>query len=262
MIFISNLDPVFFSIGPITIRWYGVLFSLGFIIGYFIMQYMFRSLKYKTEDLDKLLVMIFIGTVIGARLGHCIFYEPDFYLSNPIEIFKIWKGGLASHGGTIGVLIMVYLFAKKNKYNLLQLLDMLSVPVALVSTLIRIGNFINSEIIGIETNTDYGVIFAKLGEIFPRHPVQLYESLAYFLTFIILGTIYFCIKRRPHGLIFGLLFVLVFGARIFIEPFKVEQADYSTGTIFTVGQYLSIPFIIVGFFVIFYAYWHNCRKEP
>ena len=226
------------------------------------MQYMFRSLKYKTEDLDKLLVMIFIGTVIGARLGHCIFYEPDFYLSHPLEILKIWKGGLASHGGTVGVLIMVYIFAKKNKYGLLQLLDMLSVPVALVSTLIRIGNFINSEIVGIETHSTFGVIFARLGENFPRHPAQLYESIAYFITFIILGTIYLCVKRRPNGLIFGLLFVLVFGARILIEPFKVEQADYSTGTVFTVGQYLSVPFILIGLLVILFAYWHNDKKEP
>lgn len=261
MLFVSNLDPIVFSIGPISVRWYGLLFSLGFIIGYIVMQYMFRKLQYKTEDLDKLLVFIFLGTVIGARLGHCLFYEPDFYLRNPIEILKIWNGGLASHGGTVGVLLTVYIFCRHYHYQLLELLDMLSVPVALVSTLIRLGNFTNSEILGIPTNTDYGVIFARLGETFPRHPAQLYEALAYLVTFIILSLVYFKVKNKPKGLIFGLLFIFIFGSRILIEPFKVEQADYSTGTIFTVGQYLSIPFILLGIAVIIYAYLHRLRKE-
>ncbi len=261
MLFVSNLDPIVLSLGPISIRWYGLLFSCGFIIGYFLMQYMFRKRQYKTEDLDKLLVLIFFGTVIGARLGHCIFYEPDFYLNHPLEILKVWHGGLASHGGTVGVLLTVWIFCRHYKYQLLELLDMLSVPVALVSTLIRIGNFTNSEILGIPTDGSYGVVFAAIGENFPRHPAQLYEALAYFITFILLSIVYFKLKNRPNGLIFGLLFVMVFGSRLLIEPFKVEQADYSTGTVLTVGQYLSFPFIIAGLLVIIYAYLHNAKKE-
>jgi phosphatidylglycerol:prolipoprotein diacylglycerol transferase len=260
MLFVSNIEPLVLSLGPISIRWYGLLFSFGFIIGYFLMQYMFKKLQYKTEDLDKLLVLVFFGTVIGARLGHCFFYEPDFYLSHPLEILKIWHGGLASHGGTVGVLITVFIFCRRYQYRLLEMLDMLSIPVSLVSTLIRCGNFTNSEILGIPTHGDYGVIFARLGETFPRHPAQLYEACAYLITFIVLSLIYFNFKKRPHGLIFGLLFILVFGSRILIEPFKMEQADYSTGTIFTVGQYLSVPFILAGLAVIIYAY-HRQKKE-
>ncbi|HAR79325.1 MAG TPA: prolipoprotein diacylglyceryl transferase [Succinivibrionaceae bacterium] len=251
--FVSNLDPVAISIGAIQVRWYGLLFAGGFLIGYAIMHWMFKQKAYKTEDLDKMLLLLFIGTVIGARLGHCLIYEPDYFLSHPVEILKVWKGGLASHGGTVGVLLAIAVFVSNRPYTFLEMTDMLSVPVALVSTLIRVGNFINSEILGKATNSDYGVVFARLGEDFPRHPVQIYESVAYFVTFLILGLIYIKWKNRPNGAIFGLLFIFIFGARFFIEPFKVEQADYSTGTIFTVGQYLSIPFILFGILTIVYA---------
>ena len=159
--FISTLDPIAFSIGPLSIRWYGILFSFGFIIGYIIMQLFFKKKKYNTEDLDRLLVYVFIGTVIGARLAHCLIYEPDFYFAHPIEIIKIWEGGLASHGGTVGVILAVLYFMHKTKwkYNFLELADMICVPTALVCSMIRIGNFFNSEILGIPTNSDYGVVF-------------------------------------------------------------------------------------------------------
>ena len=149
--FVSTLDPIAFSIGPLSIRWYGLLFSIGFIIGYCIMQYFFRKKNYKTEDLDKLLVYIFVGTVLGARLAHCFIYEPDFYLKYPSRILMIWEGGLASHGGCLGVLIAVLLFLRKTSYRFLELADMLCVPTALVCSMIRMGNFINSEILGIPT---------------------------------------------------------------------------------------------------------------
>ena len=252
--YVSTIDPTAFSFGPLSIRWYGLLFSFGFIIGYCIMQLFFKQKKYKTDDLDKLLVYIFVGTVIGARLAHCLIYEPDFYLSNPIEILKIWKGGLASHGGCLGVIIAVLIFLKKNKYNFLELADMLCVPTALVCSMIRIGNFCNAEILGKATNSDYGVIFARIGETFPRHPAQLYEAIAYFAIFVLLLSIYLFVKRRPNGLIFGLLFTLAFIARIAIEPFKVEQADYNTDSIFTVGQYLSLPFVVLGIVIIIISY--------
>ncbi|MGN1281984.1 MAG: prolipoprotein diacylglyceryl transferase [Succinivibrio sp.] len=253
--FVSNLDPIAFSLGPVSIRWYGLLFSLGFILGYLMMQLFFRKKNYKTEDLDRLLFYIFIGTVVGARLAHCFIYEPDFYLSHPGKILKIWEGGLASHGGTVGVILAVlfFMYRTKWKYNFLELADMICVPTALVCSMIRLGNFFNSEILGIPTNSDYGIVFAKLGEDFARHPAQLYEAVSYFLIFLLLLAVYTFVKR-PKGLIFGLLFTLAFIARFAIEPFKVEQADYSTNSIFNVGQFLSIPFIILGIAIIVYAY--------
>ena len=261
--FISTLDPIAFSIGPLSIRWYGILFSFGFIIGYIIMQLFFKKKKYNTEDLDRLLVYVFIGTVIGARLAHCLIYEPDFYFAHPIEIIKIWEGGLASHGGTVGVILAVLYFMHKTKwkYNFLELADMICVPTALVCSMIRIGNFFNSEILGIPTNSDYGVVFLRLGESFPRHPAQLYEAATYLAIFILLLAVYLYSKRRPNGLIFGLLFTLAFVARFAIEPFKEEQADYSTNEIFNVGQLLSIPFILLGIAIIVYSFIKNKKKN-
>lgn len=179
--FVSNLDPVALSLGPVTFGWYGLLFTGGFIIGYFIMRHFFKVKGYNTQDLDKLLLMLFLGTVIGARLGHCLFYAPDYYLANPLQILMIWKGGLASHGGTLGVLIVLWLFCRKSRYSFIELADMLSVPTALVCTMIRIGNFFNSEILGIPTNSDYGVVFARLGENFPviRHSFMKPPAISY-----------------------------------------------------------------------------------
>ena len=259
--FVNTLNPIAFTFGPLSVRWYGLLFSSGFIIGYIIMQIFFRRKHYQTEDLDKLLLYIFIGTVIGARLAHCLIYEPDFYLSNPIEILKIWEGGLASHGGALGVTVAVLVFLHSHKYRFLEIADMLCVPIALVCSMIRVGNFFNSEILGIPTGSDYGVIFARLGETFPRHPAQLYEAFAYFCVFIILFLIYQFYKKRPDGLILGLLLTLSFILRMLIEPFKIEQADYSTNSILNVGQLLSIPFVLTGIAVIIYSYMKSRKNK-
>ena len=139
--FISTLDPIAFSLGPIHVRYYGLLFSLGFIIGYLMMQYFFRKKQYKTDDLDKLLVYLFIGTVVGARLAHCLIYEPSYYLSHPLDILKIYEGGLASHGGCLGVIIAVVFFLRKAKYKFLELADMICIPTALVCSMIRVEIF-------------------------------------------------------------------------------------------------------------------------
>ncbi|MGN0915960.1 MAG: prolipoprotein diacylglyceryl transferase [Succinivibrio sp.] len=257
--FISNLDPIAFTLGPVSIRWYGLLFSSGFIIGYFIMQLFFRKKGYKTEDLDRLLFYIFIGTIIGARLAHCLIYEPDYYLANPVKILEVWEGGLASHGGCLGVIIATLLFLRKCKYRFLELADMLSVPTALVCSMIRLGNFFNSEIVGNPTNSDFGVVFLRLGETFPRHPAQLYEASAYLLIFIVLLLVYKFSKKRPEGFVFGLFFTLAFTARILVEPFKVEQADYES--FIKVGQLLSIPFVILGVGIIIYSLIKNRKNK-
>lgn len=265
MLFYADFDPVLLQLGPIALRWYGVLFAGGFVAGYFIMQYMFRRKGYNTEELDKLLIYIFAGTILGARLGHCLIYEPDFYLAHPLEILKIWHGGLASHGGTAGVLLALWLYFRLNKpkYTFLELADMLCVPIALVCVLIRLGNFMNSEILGMPTGGDYGVVFMRLGEDFPRHPAQLYEAAAYLVTFIVLAFTYFKVKNRPDGSIFALLFILVFASRFFIEGLKEEQADYSTHLFLNVGQLLSVPFVLFGIImlVVLEIRYHRHHKQ-
>ena len=258
--FVSTLDPILFSLGPITVRWYGALFSGGFIIGYFIMQHLFKSNNYDTRDLDKMLLLIFSGTVIGARLAHCLIYAPDYYLSHPWTILMVWNGGLASHGGTLGVLLALWWFCHRSKDSFVKIADMLSIPTALVCTLIRIGNFFNSEIVVIPTNSNYGVIFTALGENFPRHPAQIYEAICYFIIFILLTLIYRVYKEKPCGFVFGLFITLVFTSRFFIENVKEEQADYSTSTALTVGQYLSLPFMIAGILIIFLSFVRSKKK--
>lgn len=261
MLFINDIDPVALTLGPVNLRWYGLLFSGGFIIGYIMMQFFFKKKGYNTADLDKLLLYIFFGTVVGARLGHCLIYEPDFYLSHPLEILFVWHGGLASHGGTAGVLLAIFLYVKRHPYNFLELCDMLSVPIALVACFIRIGNYCNSEILGIPTGGDFGVVFLRLGELFPRYPAQLMESFCYLAIFVILLIWYLRARRIVNGTIMSTLLLLIFTSRFFIEPFKVEQADYSTHTALNVGQWLSIPFILGSLILLVFLIWRDKQKR-
>lgn len=255
-------DPIALSIGPVVLRWYGLLFAGGFVLGYFIMVAMFKRANYRTEDLDRLLLYIFAGTIIGARLGHCLIYEPDYFLAHPIEILKIWNGGLASHGGTVGVVLAFYLFIKfSRRYRFFDIADMLAVPIALVCTFIRIGNFMNSEILGKPTDSAIGIVFARLGEDFARYPAMLFEAAAYFITFIILAVLYLKWHRRPEGFLLALLLFLIYTARFFIEPFKEEQADYSTGIALNVGQLLSIPFILGSLALMLFVTWYDRKRR-
>jgi prolipoprotein diacylglyceryl transferase len=204
-------------------------------------------------DLDNLLFYIMGGIIIGARLVHCLIYEPERYLPHPLDIFKIWEGGLASHGGVIGLLIAMGIYIHRNPVNLLWLLDRIAVPSALGGAFVRIGNFLNSEIVGNPTDGSWGVIFEAVDQI-PRHPVQLYESASYFIIFAILLTVYKRFgKYTPYGLLTGLFFALVFTARFILEIFKTPQAEYEAGFAITVGQWLSVPFILIGIALIVYA---------
>ena len=253
MLLYWDQNPIAFSLGPIQVHYYGLLFSIGFILGYYIMQYLCKKCGYKTNDLDKLLVYIFIGTIVGARLGHCFIYEPIYYLQNPLEIIKIWHGGLASHGGTVGVIIALLLYQRKSQFSFLDLTDLLSIPVSLVACFIRIGNFMNSEILGKPTNSDFGVVFLRLNEYFPRYPAQLFEAFAYLITFFILLLVFFKFKNKIKGLIFSLLLILIFSTRLIIEGFKEEQAMYDTHVFLNVGQLLSLPFILIGIILLIYS---------
>jgi prolipoprotein diacylglyceryl transferase len=191
-----------------------------------------------------------VGTIIGARLGHCFLYDPYYYLSNPVKILAVWEGGLASHGGGIGVVLSLYLYKRKTQESYLWLLDRVAIPTALAAFFIRIGNLFNSEIIGIPTQGPWAVIFEKVDSI-PRHPAQVYEALSYILIFFILMFIY---KKRErqlnNGLIFGVFLILIFTSRFFIEFVKSSQESYSTSFWMSTGQILSIPFIIAGILLI------------
>ena len=195
-----NVDPEIFSIGKLSIRWYGLLFASAFLSGYLVFTRFLRTERLTSEMLDQLLIYVAVGTVIGARLGHCLFYEPDYFLKNPIEILKIWKGGLASHGAAIGILLALWLYIRKYKLSFLWIMDRIVIVVALGGAVIRLGNLFNSEIYGLPTDLPWGFEFVRdklydsaTGELLPtipRHPTQLYEALSYILIFVILFIFY------------------------------------------------------------------------
>lgn len=250
-----DVNPEIVRIGRFAIRWYGLLFASAFFFGYLIMAKFFKTEKIRTEILDKLTIYMALGTIIGARLGHCFFYEPSWYLSHPIEVLQVWKGGLASHGAAIGILTALYLFSRKTKKSFLWVLDRIVVVVALSGLLIRLGNLMNSEIYGIETNLPWGFVFLHNGETMPKHPTQIYEGLSYFLIFVLLYLIYMKNEGKVrHGLLFGLFLVLVFTARFFIEFIKENQVDFEAGMTLNMGQWLSIPFVLLGLGLLVYFF--------
>lgn len=250
-----DVNPDILSIGPFTVRWYGLLFAVSFIIGYQIFVWIYRREKKREEELSDLIWYMILGTVIGARLGHCLFYNPTYYLSNPLEIFAIWHGGLASHGAAIGILIALYLFTKKVKNTpYFWLLDRIVITVALGGFFIRMGNLFNSEIVGIPSNLPWAFLFEnsiQYGDV-PRHPVQLYEAIGYLAVFIILIFLYkYNYKKYKEGFLFGIFLVLVFGYRFFIEYLKVPQVEFTTNLPLRMGQLLSIPLVLYGAYLLY-----------
>lgn len=241
-----NIDPIIASFGPFEIRYYGILFALGFMLGYMAFKRMYRLEGKPVEDIDFGLYLVMAGTIVGARLGHCFFYEPEVYLRDPLRVFNITEGGLASHGGAIGVLIAVLYYCKTKNYNFLWLCDRLAYPTALVGCLIRLGNFFNSEIIGKATDLPWAVTFARVDNI-PRHPSMLYESLSYFIIFLILFRNYEKYRENlPRGLNTGLFFILIFAVRIVLEFTKINQVSFEDSLPLNMGQLLSIPFVCIG----------------
>lgn len=242
-----DVDPTMFRLGSLAPRWYGLLFASGFLIGFYIMRRVFLREGKPEKDLDALLMYLLGGTIIGARLGHVLFYAPGYYFSHPLEIPQIWEGGLASHGGLIGVLTAIWLYTRsRSDQGYLWLLDRLAAPVALTGSLIRLGNLFNSEILGVQTEVPWAFVFERVDQI-PRHPAQLYESVSYFLIFVVLWQVY---KRQgadaPRGLLFGLFMVLIFGMRFLIEFVKRSQAHFEVGLPLSMGQLLSIPAVLLG----------------
>ncbi len=257
------------------IAWYGVCFVIGFVVGFFLLIPIFKRKLLETRKIsnieakklsiyltDRLTWAVIIGTIVGARLGHVIFYQWPYYKEHPLDIIKIWEGGLASHGGTIGVMIALYIFLRKIRphfpeFTYVNLLDFLSVPTAFVAFCIRIGNFINQEIYGPPTNLPWAIIFGHPfdgGAAVPRHPTQLYEALVYLFTFGILYSLwYWKSNKLKPGFFIGLFLVLVFGSRFFLEFLKFPESLTFNESYLLAGQYLSIPFVLLGFYFLYKA---------
>jgi prolipoprotein diacylglyceryl transferase len=258
-----DINPEIFKIGGFALRYYSLLFVSGLIFGYLILKKIYIFENIPLVQLDKLAIYVFLGTIIGARLGHCLFYEPGYYLHHPWEIILPFHGtigknfeftgyqGLASHGGAIGVFLAVYLYTRKYKQPLLWILDRLAIVAALAGCCIRLGNFMNSEIIGSATNFPWAIVFDRVDNI-PRHPAQLYEALSYLLIFISLLSLYF--KRNANikqGFLFGIFLIALFSMRFIMEFLKENQEGFENGMWLNMGQLLSIPFILIGIFLLF-----------
>jgi prolipoprotein diacylglyceryl transferase len=247
-----SVEPEIFSIGSLSIRYYGLLFASGFVFGYIIMNYIFKKEHIPQKLLDTLTTYMVVGTVIGARLGHCLFYDPVYYLSNPIRILQVWEGGLASHGAAIGILLALYIFSRKAKKPYLWILDRIVIVVALAGFFIRTGNLMNSEIYGIQTHLPWGFIFTLRGETVPKHPTQIYEGLSYLIIFIILFMIYRKHgKQLKQGFLFGLFLIVLFTVRFLIEFIKEPQVGFEENMTLNMGQLLSIPFILAGIYMLY-----------
>lgn len=257
-----NANPAVFSLGPLTVRWYGLAFAIGFTVGYWIVARMFRHEGAPERWLGILLTYIAIATLIGSRLGHVFFYDWDYYSQHPADILKIWEGGLASHGGTIANIIALFLFSWfVSKKPASWVFDKIVVAVAMVGGLIRLGNLMNSEIYGGHTDLPWGFVFLRNGETLPSHPTQIYEALCYFLLFGILLWMYWKknAEERPW-LITGVFFIGIFLPRFLIEYVKNVQVGSEYEMIarygMNLGQMLSIPFIILGIVLVIWALSH------
>lgn len=250
-----NVSPEIFSLGPLHVRWYGLMFAVGFLFGYSHGEKMFKHENIDLKWLESLFIYLIVATVVGARLGHVLFYGWDYYSQHPIEILYVWQGGLASHGGVLGILVALYFWSRKvSKRSILWVLDRVVVPTALVAALIRFGNLMNSEIYGVETTLPWGFIFERNHQTVAKHPTQIYESLSYLLTFGVMLYMYWKTRAKDYqGLIFGVFFTMVFGARFLIEYIKEDQEAFEATMSLNMGQWLSVPFVLTGILLIVLA---------
>lgn len=264
-----NPDVEAFHILGLSIRWYSLCWLIGLLLAYFIVQRLYKQQKIKDELFDPLFLYCFFGILIGARLGHCLFYQPEYYLTSVKHFIEMivpihfmvgggWKfvgyEGLASHGGTIGLIVALYLYYRRTRLNLWQVLDNIAIATPITACFIRLGNLMNSEIIGKVTDVPWAFIFERVDKV-PRHPGQLYEAIAYFVFFFVGLRFY---RKHPQrvgtGFFFGLCLTLIFTFRFFIEYTKDIQVNFESGMLFNMGQILSIPFIIIGIYCM-------CRKQ-
>jgi prolipoprotein diacylglyceryl transferase len=257
-----DVSPEIFRLGPLPIRWYSLGWLLAFGVGFYLVRWIYRREGKPEEDLETVLLYMILGAIIGARLGHCFFYRPEYYLANPLEIVAFWKGfrGLASHGGTLGILVSLFIFSRRHPDQpYLWLLDRIAAPTALGGFFIRMGNLMNSEILGLPADVPWAMVFTRVDPV-PRHPAQLYEALSYLAIFVLLLTLY---RRKgpalPRGILTGVFFATVFGARFFIEFVKERHAAFEATLPLSMGQILSVPVIVAGVAIIV---WSLKRAKP
>lgn len=258
-----DVNPVMFSfpewvplLGGRPVMWYGLMWALCFFFGYLIMQKVYKLEKMPEKSLDILATYTIIASILGARLGHVFFYEPQYYLAHPGDILKIWQGGLASHGGAIGILIGLFIYSRVQKKPYIWILDRIVIAVALAGALIRFGNLMNSEIYGHATDMPWGFIFVRDGQSIPRHPTQIYEAIFCLVAFAWLWHMYFKqnLGQKQPGLMFGIFLILIFGSRILIEFLKEVQVSFEESMTLDMGQWLSIPFVLTGIVIVILSF--------
>ncbi len=255
-----DVSPVIFHLGPLPLRWYSLGWLLAFGVGFYLVRWMYLKEGKPEGDLDKILLYMMVGAIVGARLGHCFFYRPDYYLANPLEIVAFWKGfrGLASHGGAVGILVALYIYSRHHPDQpYLWLLDRITGPTALGGFFIRMGNLMNSEILGLPSDVPWAFVFERVDKV-PRHPAQAYEALSYLLLSLVLLFFY---RRKgpdlPRGFLTGVFFTILFGARFLIEFVKERHVPFESGLPLSMGQILSIPMILLGAGITWWALRHG-----
>lgn len=247
-----DINPDIFTIPFLDhpVRWYGFSWAVGFLVSQYLMTYIYKKEGRLEKEVDLMTLYIVLGTLLGARLGHVLFYDPVYYFQHPLSILAIWEGGLASHGGGIGIFLSAYLFTRKTQVSYLWFLDRLVIPAAFMGALIRLGNLMNSEMIGIPTDVPWAFIFTAIDDV-PRHPAQLYEAL-YCLVLFCMAVFYWKrnIGKVGEGFMLGWFLILLFTLRFFDEFLKVNQVEFEDSMIFNMGQLLSIPYILIGIVLV------------
>lgn len=255
-----DVNPALFHLGSFEVRYYGVLWAVALGISAYIFHHIMIREGLSEKTFDSVFWFGVISTVLGSRLGHCLFYDPGYYLIHPVEILDIRQGGMASHGAAVGLLIGLWLFSRKNKLPYIWSLDRISIVVAISGVAVRLGNLMNSEIYGTVTSLPWGFIFVRDGETLPKHPTQIYEALCYLVLFVILLWMYYKkdLARRRPGVMFGFFLIILFGTRFLIEFIKNPQVDFEQNMVLNMGQLLSIPFIVAGVVIL----WRALKQAP
>lgn len=261
MIYTHNIGPIIFSTELISVRWYGLFFAIGIILNFLLVRWIFKREGYSVIDLESIALYLFAGMFLGARLGHVFFYGAEYYLSQPIEILKVWKGGLSSHGAAIGVFIAYLVWIKIHKIRFNKYVDLLVLGMPITAGFVRIGNFFNSEIIGRATNGNWGVVFQKLGEDFPRHPSQIYEAFLSFMIFFVLFYVYIRWYKKLPKLFILFLYVLLYFITRFIVEFWKERHIITDDFPLSMGQILSILPILIAAGYFIYIIYKNKKAE-
>lgn len=256
-----HLQPEVFKIGSTSIRWYGICFAVGFLLAYKVFESIMRGEGRSVAEAQQVLLCMIAGTVIGGRLGHCFFYHPAEFLREPGRILMVWQGGNSSHGALVGIIVVLLIYTRWRSISFVWLSDRLCVAIPLPAAFVRLGNFTNSEILGIPTKSDWGVVFSRV-DLIPRHPVVLYEAAANLFVFAVMLYLYYNTKAASAaGRLWGTFFVLLFGFRFLLEYFKDSEIVVHTPLYLTMGQLLSVPCVAAGMILIARSYWADSLSQ-